>query len=96
MDFQVALQRRWWRRRGPLSPGTLLAGDNGVLYGTQKFGGGPANAGAVFQLTPGKHGAWTETTTYSFSGSSDGLYPYAGVIADGAGNLYGTTAASPG
>ena len=79
--------------RGPLSAGTLLAGKNGVLYGTQKYGGGPANAGAVFQLTPpAHHGAWTETTIYSFAGGSDGLYPRAGVIADGAGNLYGTTA----
>jgi uncharacterized repeat protein (TIGR03803 family) len=79
--------------RGPLSAGTLLAGKNGVLYGTQKYGGGPANAGAVFQLTPpAHHGAWTETTIYSFAGESDGLYPLAGVIADGAGNLYGTTA----
>lgn len=78
---------------GPLSGGTLLAGKNGVLYGTQKYGNGPANAGAVFQLTPpAKHGAWTETTIYRFGGGSDGLYPYAGVIADAAGNLYGTTA----
>ena len=78
---------------GPLSPGTLLAGKNGVLYGTQKFGNGPANAGAVFQLTPpAKQGAWTATTIYRFAGGSDGLYPYAGVIVDQAGNLYGTTA----
>lgn len=77
---------------GPLSAGTLLAGKNGVLYGTQKFGNGPANAGAVFQLTPpAKHGAWTATTIYRFGGGSDGLYPYAGVIADAAGSLYGTT-----
>lgn len=77
---------------GPLSAGTLLAGDNGVLYGTQEFGNGPANAGAVFQLAPGKHGTWNATTIYRFAGGGDGLYPYAGVIADAAGNLYGTTA----
>jgi len=78
---------------GPLSPGTLLFGKNGVLYGTQKFGNGPANAGAVFQLTPpAGHGGWTATTIYRFNGGGDGLYPYAGVIADAAGNLYGTTA----
>jgi uncharacterized repeat protein (TIGR03803 family) len=79
--------------RGQLSAGTLLAGKNGVLYGTQKFGGGPANAGAVYQLTPpATHGgAWTETTIYRFTGGADGAYPFAGVIADSAGNLYGTT-----
>jgi uncharacterized repeat protein (TIGR03803 family) len=77
---------------GQLSEGTLLAGRNGALYGTQKFGGGPANAGAVYQLTPpATHGgAWTETTIYRFTGGADGAYPYAGVIADSAGNLYGT------
>lgn len=78
---------------GPLSAGTLLAGKNGVLYGTQKFGNGPANAGAVYQLTPpaSGSGAWTETTLYRFTGGGDGAYPLAGVISDSAGNLYGTT-----
>lgn len=78
---------------GQLSAGTLLAAGNGVLYGTQKFGGGPANAGAVYQLTPPTThgGAWTETTIYRFTGGADGSYPFAGVIADSAGNLYGTT-----
>jgi len=33
-----------------------------------------------------------ETVLYSFTGSpADGQFPYAGVIGDGAGNLYGTT-----
>jgi uncharacterized repeat protein (TIGR03803 family) len=78
---------------GPLSAGTLLAAKDGVLYGTQKFGGSAANAGAVFQLKPPSgQGGWTETTIYRFAGGSDGLYPLAGVIADAAGNLYGTTA----
>lgn len=34
--------------------------------------------------------AETFTVLYSFTGSSDGGYPYAGVIRDAAGNLYGT------
>ena len=77
---------------GPLSNGTLFGGKSGELYGTQQFGVGPANAGAVFELAPpAKHGAWTETTIYQFNGGIDGLYPYGGVIGDGAGNLYGTT-----
>jgi uncharacterized repeat protein (TIGR03803 family) len=32
-----------------------------------------------------------ETVLYSFTGGADGGYPYAGVIRDSAGNLYGTT-----
>jgi uncharacterized repeat protein (TIGR03803 family) len=37
--------------------------------------------------------AQTFTTLYNFTGSTDGGYPYAGVIQDEAGNLYGTTGA---
>ena len=36
-------------------------------------------------------GSWTEQVLYSFSGSLDGAAPYAGLIFDAAGNLYGTT-----
>ena len=32
-----------------------------------------------------------ETVIYRFAGGSDGDSPFAGVISDGAGNLYGTT-----
>ena len=35
--------------------------------------------------------AQTFTTLYNFTGGSDGGYPYAGVIQDPTGNLYGTT-----
>jgi len=57
----------------------------GNLYGTT-FGGGAANAGVVFKLdTAGK-----ETVLHSFTGGADGGHPYAGVILDPAGNLYGT------
>ena len=31
------------------------------------------------------------TVLYSFTGGADGEYPFAGVIRDSAGNLYGTT-----
>jgi len=37
-----------------------------------------------------KPGLWTETILYSFTGGSDGSEPYGGLIADNAGNLYGT------
>ena len=35
--------------------------------------------------------AWTETVLYSFSGGADGGTPYADLVADQHGNLYGTT-----
>jgi uncharacterized repeat protein (TIGR03803 family) len=60
----------------------------GNLYGTTLLGG-PSGYGAVFKLdTTGN-----ETTLYSFTGGTDGRLPYAGVIRDTAGNLYGTTSA---
>jgi uncharacterized repeat protein (TIGR03803 family) len=59
----------------------------GNLYGTTS-GGGAANAGVVFKLDT----AGSETVLYSFTGGADGSHPYAGVILDAAGNLYGTTA----
>jgi uncharacterized repeat protein (TIGR03803 family) len=36
--------------------------------------------------------AQTFTDVYNFTGSSDGGYPYAGLVRDAAGNFYGTTA----
>jgi uncharacterized repeat protein (TIGR03803 family) len=70
--------------------GFVVMDSSGNLYGTT-FYGGAYGKGTVYKLaTDG-----TETVLYSFgaSSSSDGKWPMAGVILDGEGNLYGTTAA---
>ena len=74
----------------------LIADAQGNLYGTT-VGGGANNLGTVFELSPPGRGAgpWTEAVLYSFcsqSNCSDGAYPYAGLILDSQGNLYGTAA----
>lgn len=72
--------------------GGLVADAAGALYGTGTFGGDAGNDGLVFQLPPPVSGAaWTEHVLHRFEGGSDGSQPYAGLIADGSGNLYGTT-----
>jgi len=74
---------------GSFAAAGLTMGKNGALYGTTSFGGA-IGAGTVFRLTKSKKG-WTEKVLHSFGGSGDGSYPYAGVMLDALGNLYGTT-----
>ncbi len=65
-----------------------LIGDSaGNLYGTT-WAGGATGHGVVFKLNPARN---TYTVLYSFTGGADGSNPYAGVIRDSEGNLYGTT-----
>jgi len=86
------------------NPGSLIMDSTGNLYSMTESGGGTANDGTVFELTPPMTiggtcsnnvgpGCWTETVLHSFSGS-DGAAPSApeaGLIMDTLGNLYGTT-----
>jgi uncharacterized repeat protein (TIGR03803 family) len=73
--------------------GKLIQDASGTLYGTTTGGGnGTYHDDTVFQLTPGA-GGWNETILFDFD-FYDGAVPYAGVIMDAAGNLYGTTASS--
>jgi uncharacterized repeat protein (TIGR03803 family) len=62
----------------------------GNLWGTT-IAGGADNLGIVFKLTPGTGGSWTESVVHTFTGGSDAASPYAGLILDSSGNLYGTT-----
>jgi hypothetical protein len=58
-----------------------LSSCNSVGYG----------CGVVFKLAPNPDGTWTEHVLHTFIGGTDGAVPFAGVILDAAGNLYGTT-----
>ena len=70
----------------------LIQDQAGNFYGTTS-GGGSANCaygsgcGTVYKLAPDG----TETVLYAFTGGNDGNYPYAGLVIDKKGNLYGTT-----
>jgi uncharacterized repeat protein (TIGR03803 family) len=72
--------------------GTPVLDTAGNLYGTTTESAN--NEGTVYELSPGKKGKWTETTLYSFDGGSGGaIQPWAGIVFDAAGNIYGTTVA---
>ncbi len=64
----------------------LIADAAGNLYGTTSTGGDYGD-GSVFEIAAGTHAL---TTLASFNGNN-GQWPSAGLLADAAGNLYGTT-----
>jgi uncharacterized repeat protein (TIGR03803 family) len=66
---------------------------SGALYGTT-MEGGAAGGGTVFKLTPPVAPAtqWTESILHNFGViPNDGLTPYAGVVSDTSGALFGVT-----
>jgi uncharacterized repeat protein (TIGR03803 family) len=73
-------------KQGAYPYGGLIRDRAGNLYGTT-FQGGDSNYGVVFKVDP----SGNETVLHSFSGGLDGAYPYAALIRDDAGDLYGTT-----
>jgi uncharacterized repeat protein (TIGR03803 family) len=65
----------------------------GNMYGTTAYGGNcsySAGCGVVFKLDSSGH----LTVLHTFTGLADGAYPYAGLVRDTNGNLYGTTVAA--
>ena len=64
----------------------LIQDAQGNFYGTT-HNGGTANLGSVFKLAAGG----VESVLHSFTGGSDGEYPFGGLLLDAHGNLYGTT-----
>jgi uncharacterized repeat protein (TIGR03803 family) len=75
---------------GQAPRGNLTFDAAGNLYGTTAIGGAD-NAGTVYELSPPGNGAtrWHHTVLTSFPANGPSI-PYAGVVFDGAGNLYGT------
>ena len=79
---------------GSVPIGSLISDKDGNLYGATQGGGAFSGAdcanvgcGTVFELKPDG----TRVTLYTFQGGTDGAVPFAGLIADTNGNLYGTT-----
>jgi uncharacterized repeat protein (TIGR03803 family) len=78
---------------GPENPyGSVILDPQGRLYG-MTTAGGAHGFGAVYMLTPGNggNGPWSLQVIHSFAGTPDGAGPYATLMMDGAGNLYGMT-----
>jgi hypothetical protein len=68
---------------GELSYAGVTFDQQGNLYAITE------GSGRVYKLTPSS-GEWTATILHQFNGS-DGAYPFASVILDSAGDIYGTT-----
>jgi uncharacterized repeat protein (TIGR03803 family) len=79
---------------GTLPTGNLVQATGGYFYGTTLVGGGSFNCynpygpgcGSVFEITPAGH----LTTLHNF-GNGDAGSPWAGMVQDTDGRLYGTT-----
>jgi uncharacterized repeat protein (TIGR03803 family) len=67
--------------------GSLVADPNGNLFGTTEQGG--AGYGTVFEIAKTSSGYATPITLVSFD-KTNGAYPFAGLIIDANGNLFGT------
>jgi uncharacterized repeat protein (TIGR03803 family) len=71
---------------GATPHGRLVMDGSGNLYGTTSAGG-TSNLGTVFKIDT----SGTEILLHNFTGEPDGANPYAGLVMDNSGNLYGTT-----
>jgi uncharacterized repeat protein (TIGR03803 family) len=75
--------------------GGVIFDGAGNLYSTTVAGGSDdrcqSGCGTVFKLTPLGNGRWKETVLHNFHLDQDGYGPFAGLVMDKAGNLYGTT-----
>jgi uncharacterized repeat protein (TIGR03803 family) len=78
------------RQDGGEPVGAPIFDSNGNLYGsTSSYGG--YTSGSIYELTPTPSGSWTMKVLHQFRAGEDGEGPWASLIFDAAGNLYGTT-----
>ncbi len=74
----------------PISHLVLDAAGN--LWGTTSEGGAAGcDCGTIFRLSQSINGSWKERVVHRFENDPDGAFAYNGLVADSAGNLYGTT-----
>lgn len=90
--IKTVLYRFKGRKDGKAPYAKLVAGEDGVLYGTTSSGGIELN-GTVFKLSPPTplSSKWTFTVLHRFKGGQDGSQPYSELAIDRQGSLYGTT-----
>jgi uncharacterized repeat protein (TIGR03803 family) len=67
----------------------VIEGTDGNFYGSAYAGGSSANAGAIFQLTPGR--TLTPLHVFCTTNCQDGARPYGGLVLATNGSFYGTT-----
>jgi uncharacterized repeat protein (TIGR03803 family) len=71
---------------GAIPHGGLVRDSSGNLFGTTSSGGA-SGLGTVFKIDT----SGVETVLHNFAGNPDGATPYAGLVMDNSGNLFGTT-----
>jgi hypothetical protein len=74
---------------------SLIFDSSGNLYVTT-YQGEAYGYGTVFKLSSSGHGGWHEIVIHSFAGNRDGGYPYANLVSNHSGDLYGTATAGGG
>jgi uncharacterized repeat protein (TIGR03803 family) len=77
---------RFTGKDGSLPNGGLVMDPAGNLFGTAQLGGSDTH-GTVFALNP----SGQSKVLHNFLGGNDGAIPFAGLIRDEAGHLFGTT-----
>ena len=83
--------------------GGVITDQHGTIFGTTTIGGsgpcsGGAGCGTVYALSPPskKSAQWTYQVLHDFQSGADGEVPFAPLVTDDSGNLYGYAYGTPG